>query len=499
MKKVILIITDGIGYSAKTEYNAFYSANKPTYNYLLNNVPYGMVSTSGLSVGLPEGQMGNSEVGHMTLGGGRIFYQDLVKISKSLETGEFKNLENFKKLIENNKTDRIHLIGLLSDGGVHSHDSHLFGIIENILAENKKAILHIITDGRDVSPTSSPIYLEQLLSKFQNEIKNNNIQIASISGRFYAMDRDKRWDRVESGFRAIVEGKNKTELSAIEYLKSRLLIGENDEFITPVSFNNYSGFENGDSVLFYNFRSDRMREIVSAIGSENFKHFERTHNPKNIFIAIMTNYSDEFNFPVLFNREQSQNFLSEYISKSGLRQFHTAETEKYAHVTFFFNGGVEELLTGETRYLVDSPKVKTYDEKPEMSADEVGNAVISAMNDNFDFIVVNFANGDMVGHTGIFEAGIKAVETVDRQLNKIIEHAKSKDYSIVLTSDHGNCEEMRDNDGNVLTNHTTGDVWCFVLDERVQKVKNGGLNNIAPTVLKLMGLEIPTEMSEPLI
>jgi 2,3-bisphosphoglycerate-independent phosphoglycerate mutase len=498
-KKAILIITDGIGYSSKKEWNAFYSANKPFYDYLLKNIPYGMVSTSGLSVGLPEGQMGNSEVGHMTLGGGRIFYQDLVKISKSLETGEFQNLKTYKNLIENSKSDRIHLIGLLSDGGVHSHISHLFGIIENLLKIDKKIYLHIITDGRDVSPISSPIYLEQLLNKFSNDFMNNNIKIASISGRFYTMDRDKRWDRIESGYRVIANGDSKSDLAPLEYLKWRIAIGENDEFITPVSFEDYNGFMENDGILFYNFRSDRMREIVSAIGLKNFQYFERKNYIENIFLITMTNYNDEFNFQTIFDREKSENFLSEYISKNNLKQFHIAETEKYAHVTFFFNGGTEEPFAGESRYLVPSPKVKTYDEKPEMSATEVCDEVIKAIHKNIDFIVVNFANGDMVGHTGVFEAGIKAVETVDKQLGRIFEESRKNNYSIVLTSDHGNCEEMRDDKGNILTNHTIGDVWCFVIDERVKTVQNGGLNHIAPTILKLIGLNIPTEMSKALI
>ena len=328
---------------------------------------------------------------------------------------------------------------------------------------------------------------------------NNNIKIASISGRFYTMDRDKRWDRIESGYRVIANGDSKSDLAPLEYLKWRIAIGENDEFITPVSFEDYNGFMKNDGILFYNFRSDRMREIVSAIGLKNFQYFERKNYIENIFLITMTNYNDEFNFQTIFDREKSENFLSEYISKNNLKQFHIAETEKYAHVTFFFNGGTEEPFAGESRYLVQSPKVKTYDEKPEMSATEVCDEVINAIHKNIDFIVVNFANGDMVGHTGVFEAGIKAVETVDKQLGKIFEESRKNNYSIVLTSDHGNCEEMRDDKGNILTNHTIGDVWCFVIDERVKTVQNGGLNNIAPTILKLIGLDIPTEMSNPLI
>jgi len=489
-KKAILVITDGIGYSNKTKYNAFYNANKPTYDRLFKETPYSLIETYGLSVGLPEGQMGNSEVGHMTIGSGRILYQDLVKISLALEKNEFQNNEEFKKLLNNSK--RLHLIGLMSDGGVHSHIEHMIGIAKLASKENKKVFLHLITDGRDVSPTSAKDYIDQI-----EKILDENISIATIGGRFYTMDRDNRWDRIKKGYLAIVEATPKTSLSPKEYIEESYKKDITDEFIEPTAFEGYEGFEDGDGVLTFNFRSDRMREIVTAIGDENFKEFDKKH--KKIYLVTMTEYDKNFPYPVLFKKEAPKNTLSEVIANNNLRQLHTAETEKYAHVTFFFNGGVEEPQKNESRVLIPSPKVKTYDEKPEMSANEVCDVVLKGMDNEYDFIVVNFANGDMVGHTGDFEAAKKAVECVDEQIGKILKKAKEKDYAVVLTSDHGNCEEMKDEEGNTLTNHTVGKVWCFIEADGIKEVKDGGLNNIAPTILKLMQLPIPKEMDEALI
>ncbi len=487
VNKTVLIITDGIGYNPDTYYNAFAAANKPTYDRLFAQVPYSLIKTYGMSVGLPEGQMGNSEVGHMTIGSGRVLYQDLVRISLALEDGSLRNNPVFKDLIENSK--RVHVVGLLSDGGVHSHIDH-FIKIANIVAEHKEVVLHPITDGRDVSPTSATEYLRRL----EKECKG---KIATVSGRFYTMDRDSRWDRIKKGYDAIARAVPKTELGVAEYIRSRYEKGETDEFIEPVAFKWYEGFKKGDAVLFVNFRSDRMREIVTAIGDEDFDRFERTALlPK---VVTIVEYDEKFEFPVMFEKIVPKNTLSEVISAAGLDQFHTAETEKYAHVTFFFNGGVEEPFVNETRVLIPSPDVRTYDEKPQMSAKEVCDAVLTAMEEGYEFIVVNFANGDMVGHTGNFEAAVKAVECVDEQLGRIVQKAKERDYSLVLTSDHGNCEKMRDEKGNILTNHTVGEVWCFVDAKGVESVKPGGLSNIAPTVLKIMGLEIPKEMDEPLV
>ncbi len=490
-KKTILIITDGIGYKEKSKANAFEAAKTPTYDYFFKTYPWTLIKTYGLSVGLPENQMGNSEVGHMTLGSGRVLYQDLVKITLALEDGSLEKNPKLLSLFE--KSNDIHIIGLMSDGGVHSHIDHIIGLAKIAKANNKKVWLHLLTDGRDVSPTSAPKYLEQI-----EAICDENIKIATIAGRYYTMDRDKRWERVKKGYDAIAFAKPKTNLSPKEYILQSYEKEITDEFIEPTAFKGYEGLHENDGIIIANFRSDRVREISAALGLEDFYEFERKDVRVNLL--TMTQYDETFPFPVLFEKEIPKNTLAEVISKAGLRQFHTAETEKYAHVTFFFNGGVEEPFENEARVLIPSPKVATYDLKPEMSAPEVGEAVRKAMDDEYDFIVVNFANGDMVGHTGNFEAAVKAVEAVDKEIGLIYQKAKEKGYNIVLTSDHGNCEEMVDENGNVLTNHTVGEVWAFVISPKVKKLKNGGgLNNIAPTVLELMELEKPKEMDESLI
>ena len=489
-KKTVLVITDGIGFCAKTEYNAFYHAKKPTYDKLFADTPHSLIDTFGLSVGLPEGQMGNSEVGHMSIGSGRVLYQDLVKISLALNENTLKDNKELQKLL--NSSPRIHLIGLLSDGGVHSHIDHFIGLAKIASEAGKKVFLHLITDGRDVSPTSAQRYIKIVESHL-----DKNITIATLGGRFYTMDRDNRWERIKRGYDAIVNAEPKTDFDPSGYIGHSYSLGETDEFIEPTAFKGYDGFKEGDGVLTINFRSDRMREIVTAIGEQNFEGFTKEHIDVNL--VTITEYDKSFTYPVLFKKSAPENTLSEVVSKAGLRHLHTAETEKYAHVTFFFNGGIDEPFENETRVLIPSPNVKTYDMQPEMSAPKVAQAVLDAMEDGYDFIVVNFANGDMVGHTGNFEAAIKAVECVDEQIGKILDMAKREDYAIVITSDHGNCEEMRDEDGNILTNHTVGKVWCFVEANGVEKVDNGGLNNIAPTVLKLMGLDIPKEMDHPLI
>ncbi len=490
-KKTILIITDGIGCKPESTCNAFKDAIKPTYDKLFEEAPRALISTHGLSVGLPKGQMGNSEVGHMTIGSGRILYQDLVKISLALEDGSIEENCALNETLE--KSDRVHLIGLLSDGGVHSHIEHTIGLAKLASCRGKKVFLHLITDGRDVSPTSAKSYVAQI-----EAICDETISIATVGGRFYTMDRDNRWERVEKGYNAIATATPSTELSVEQYIDECYAKNELDEFLEPVAFSGYGGMKEGDAVIMTNFRSDRAREITTALGSKTFTSFERTYNP--LHIATMTQYDASFEYPILFPKVAPKNTLAEVISHAGLRQLHTAETEKYAHVTFFMNGGIEEPYIGESRVLIPSPDVKTYDMKPEMSAPQVGEAVRTAMDESYDFIVVNFANGDMVGHTGNYDAACEAVNAVDKQLGLIIDKAKREGYNIVLTSDHGNCEEMKDSEGHILTNHTVGEVWCFVIAEGVSEVKEGcGLNNVAPTVLKLMGLDIPEEMDAPLI
>jgi len=413
-KKAILVITDGIGYSTKTESNAFYNAKKPTYDKLFRETPHSLIDTSGLSVGLPEGQMGNSEVGHMSIGSGRVLYQDLVKISLALSENRLESNPELQSLFK--KSDRLHLIGLMSDGGVHSHIDHFIGIAEIAAKNGKEVFLHLITDGRDVSPTSAQKYIKMI-----EKHTNDKIKIATISGRFYSMDRDNRWSRVQRGYEAMVEATPKSDFDPAGYIGHSYALGETDEFIEPAAFNDYDGMKDGDSVLTINFRSDRMREMVTALGSSDFSGFARKYVQLNI--ATITEYDKSFSYPVLFKKEPPKNTLAEVISREGLRQLHTAETEKYAHVTFFF----------------------------------------------------------------------------DEQLGLIIQKAKENDYALVITSDHGNCEEMKDDEGNVLTNHTVGKVWCFVEADGVTKVEAGGLNNIAPTVLKLMDIEVPSEMDHSLI
>lgn len=488
--KTLLIITDGIGHNSSNKNNAFYTAKKPTYDYLFENVPYSLIHTYGEYVGLPDMQMGNSEVGHMTIGSGRVLYQDLVKIHLAIKNDTLKDNEVLKNTIS--KSNNIHLLGLASDGGVHSHINHIIAMAKIAKNMGKKVFIHIITDGRDVAPNCAKTYINQIL-----EICDEDIKIATIAGRYYAMDRDNRWDRVKKAYDSITFANPKTQDDILSYIETSYKNEIFDEFIEPTSFEGYNGIEKNDGIIFCNFRSDRMREISSVFAKADFNEFDTFKGSLNF--ASMAQYDKNVFIPVLFPKDNPKNTLAEVISNAGLSQLHTAETEKYAHVTFFFNGGVEEPVLNESRVLIPSPQVATYDLKPEMSAPEVGSAVRTAMNNNIDFIVVNFANGDMVGHTGVFEAAIKAVEAVDFELGQIFELAKKQNYNIILTSDHGNCEMMKDNEGNILTNHTVGDVYCFVYSPKVKEVKTGSLNNIAPTVLKLMNLEIPKEMDEPLI
>ena len=484
-QKTILVITDGIGSNVSDKFNAFCAAKKPAYDYFFANLPNSLLKTSGLAVGLPDGQMGNSEVGHMTIGSGRILYQNLVKVDRAIENDELKNNEALKNLLKICK--KVHVIGLYSDGGVHSHLRHFDAIMQIAIDNGCEAYAHAITDGRDVSPTSGLEFIKHLDEKFG---------VSTICGRFYAMDRDKRWDRVQKAYEVIKNGANKTSQTPLEYMQNSYAGGVTDEFIEPVSFGEFDGIYKDDGIIFINFRNDRAREICSALSLPNFAEFERSENVENLI--TLTNYDDNFNFPVMFANDDITDTLSELVARAGLSQLHTAETEKYAHVTFFFNGGKEEPNLNESRILIPSPKVKTYDEKPEMSAFEVCDAVIKGIEGGEDFIVVNFANGDMVGHTGNYEAAIKAVEAVDECLGRIFNKAKENGYAYMQISDHGNCEAMRGENGEVLTNHTTFDVFCFVYANGVTKIKNGGLSNVAPTILKIMGLEIPSIMDKAL-
>lgn len=483
--KCVLVITDGIGHNPNTKFNAFANAKKPAFDYLFENAAVSYLKTSGEAVGLPEGQMGNSEVGHMTIGSGQILFQNLVKIDKAIQDNTLAKNQALLNLL--NKTKRVHIIGLYSDGGVHSHLNHFNEIAKICQNNGKEIILHPITDGRDVAPNSAINFISNLSQKYK---------IASISGRFYAMDRDKRWDRIEKYHKTITQNANLVNLSPSEYIQNSYKNEIFDEFLEPVSFYDFGGIKSDDGIIFINFRNDRAREICEALGSMEFDEFQRSVVCENLI--TMTKYDDKFKFDIMFEPENISNTLSQVISSNNLRQLHTAETEKYAHVTFFFNGGKEEPVANEIRVLIPSPKVATYDQKPQMSAKEVGEVVLKGINDGIDFIVVNFANGDMVGHTGDYEAAIKAVEAVDEAIFKIVKLSQEKGYNYIQISDHGNCEEMRDINGEILTNHTTYDVFCFVLANGVEKISNGGLSNVAPTILKIMGLEIPKSMNKAL-
>ncbi|CAA6808698.1 MAG: 2,3-bisphosphoglycerate-independent phosphoglycerate mutase (EC [uncultured Campylobacterales bacterium] len=485
-KKVILIVTDGIGYNNNHKFNAFENAKTPTYDYLFKNVANTLIGTSGQSVGLPDGQMGNSEVGHMSMGSGRVIYQNLVKINKAIKEDTLSSNPAYKKLLSTS-SDTIHLIGLFSDGGVHSHMNHIIELDKITKKTGKKVCVHIITDGRDTAVKESLKY-----------IKNNpNLNICTLGGRYYAMDRDNRWDRIQTAYEEIVNAKTKTDLSPEQYIEKSYEMDVTDEFINPISFDHYDGMNSNDGVIFVNFRNDRMRQFTQSLGLKNFDKFKRKFIKTNII--TMTQYDVRFPFDVMFAPEIITNTLAEVVSNEGLTQLHTAETEKYPHVTFYFNGGIEKPYKNEQRILIPSPNVKSYDLLPEMSAKEVCDAVLEGMNGAKDLIVVNFANGDMVGHTGNYEASVKAVEFIDTQIKRILDTSEKEDYSVVLTSDHGNCEEMVDEHGIKLTNHTLYDVFCFVKDKRVKFLNSGTLANVAPTVLELMGIETPEEMEKSLI
>lgn len=484
-KKAILVITDGIGFNPSSEFNAFNAAKKPTYEWLEKNAAKNLLKTSGLAVGLPDGQMGNSEVGHMTIGSGRILYQNLVKIDKAIESNSLKDNPALKALL--NRVKRVHIIGLYSDGGVHSHINHFDAICQICSQNGQEIYAHAITDGRDVSPKSGINFIKSLQDKFP---------IATISGRFYAMDRDKRWDRVKTAYKIIAQNDNIQSISPAEYMANSYSKDIFDEFIEPASFIDFGGIKKDDGIVFINFRNDRARQICTALAGAEFDEFERLEYCNNLI--TMTNYDDKFDFPIMFENDNIEDTLAEVIAKNGLRQLHTAETEKYAHVTFFFNGGKEDLVENEARVLIPSPKVKTYDEMPQMSAYEVAEAVIKGIENGTEFIVVNFANGDMVGHTGNYNAAVKAVEAVDECLGQILKKARQNGYSYMQISDHGNCEAMQSSDGELLTNHTTFDVFNYIVADGVNSIEYGGLSNVAPTILKLMDLEIPAVMDKPL-
>ena len=498
-KKVLVCILDGWGLGKNNSYNAVFRAKKKNFDYLTKKYGYLKLKASENDVGLPTGQFGNSEVGHTNIGAGRIILQDVMRISESFGNGEIKNKSAITNILE--KCKRIHIVGLVSEGGVHGHQDHLLDLIE-ILNRNKPNIyIHCILDGRDSSPVGGKENLRVLIKKIG---KRKNIKIASISGRFFAMDRDNRWERIEKAYKAIVEGagpKKRNHLSAIIDSYDKHIT---DEFFEPTNFDGYNGARDGDGFFITNYRADRVREILSSIFDDDFNHFERKKRPKFSNPTSMVEYSKRLKKKIkpIFESIQIKKTLGEVVSCFGLKQLRVAETEKYAHVTYFFNGGIEEKFYGEDRILIPSPRVKTYDMKPEMSAFEVRDCVIENIKKKkYDLIITNFANPDMVGHTGNIEATVKAIEAVDECIGKIFKQCKKNGYSLVLTSDHGNAENMFDEKKNmVCTTHSLNLVPFTICEKINYSIKTGKLADIAPTVLKLLGLEIPNVMKgKPLI
>lgn len=499
----MLIILDGFGLNPNTEGNAIESAKTPCFDRLYKEYPNTHVETSGMNVGLPEGQMGNSEVGHTNIGAGRIVYQELTRITKSVSDGDFFEKTEFINAIENCKinTSNLHIFGLLSDGGVHSHNTHLYALLE--LAKKQKfdrVFVHCFLDGRDTPPMSGKDYISEL----EEKIKEIGVgEIATVMGRYYAMDRDKRWERVKLAYDALVSGKGEAADNAVQAVEGSYKRDEHDEFVKPKIITRYGKpiktIKSNDSIIFFNFRPDRAREITRTFVDESFDGFERPKGFFPLFYVCMTEYDVTMpNVEVAFKPEHLNNTFGEYISELGYTQLRIAETEKYAHVTFFFNGGVEKTYPGEDRILIPSPKVATYDLKPAMSAFEVTDAVIKAIeSDKYDVIVMNYANPDMVGHTGIMEAAVKAVEVVDECVGKVIEVVLKKGGGLIITADHGNADQMIDYEtGEPFTAHTTRPAPFIVIGFGSKlKLKPGRLCDITPTMLDLMGLPKPPDMT----
>ncbi len=498
--KLLLMILDGVGLRDANNNNALKLANTPNLDSYFKEYPWTTLQAHGNAVGLPSGIMGNSEVGHLNIGAGRVVKQNLVKITDSLNSEKFENIPTFQNLLQylkkNNKP--IHLMGLLSDAGVHSDIKHLKKILL-ILKKNDihNVYLHAITDGRDTPPNSGKKYLENIIEFMKKE---NVGQLSTIIGRFYTMDRDNRWERVKIAYNALTKGDAITSTNPIQSMEEAYKNNITDEFITPIKIdtgNNSGLIQNGDAVLTFNFRADRMREISQALNFDDFDKFQT--KKMNLHFVTMTRYQEKFPFPVLFEKENLNNIFGEVISNSGLTQLRIAETEKYAHVTYFFNGGDEKEIKGESRILVPSPKVATYDLQPEMNASIVTDKLLDAINeDKHDVIILNFANGDMVGHTGILKAAIKALESLDVFIGKIVNLFLEKNGTVLITADHGNSEEMWDNVNNQAhTQHTLNPVPFIVINSNNKNAKlnsGGKLADIAPTMLKILNIEKPKEM-----
>ncbi|MDI3482070.1 MAG: 2,3-bisphosphoglycerate-independent phosphoglycerate mutase [Tepidanaerobacteraceae bacterium] len=502
-KPLMLMILDGWGINENAEGNAILKAKTPNYDKLMRHYPNTTLQASGLSVGLPEGQMGNSEVGHLNLGAGRVVYQEFTRISEDIRTGGFFKNPVLLKAMDNASKNgtSLHLMGLLSDGGVHSHIDHLLALLKMAKQQGlTRVYVHAFLDGRDVPPANAEIYIKRL----EKEIDELGIgEIATIAGRYYAMDRDKRWDRTEKAYNAIVLGegiKAKDALTALENSYSRQ---ETDEFVVPTVITDKEGnpkatVKEKDSVIFFNFRPDRARQLTHAFCNEDFEGFKRKSGFLKVYYVCMTQYDVKLkNAQVAYKPQSLEKIFAEVISKKGLKQLRIAETEKYAHVTFFFNGGVEKSHPGEDRILIPSPKVATYDLKPEMSAYEVTDKVIEKIGEElYDVIILNYANSDMVGHTGIFEAAVKAVEAVDECIGKVVEAIRAKGGTVIITADHGNAEQMVDYDtGEPHTAHTSNPVPFILVSDRPYRLHPGKLADVAPTMLELLGIEKPEEMT----
>jgi 2,3-bisphosphoglycerate-independent phosphoglycerate mutase len=486
---------DGFGMEGPSAGNAVVNASTPNLDRIFSQCPGSRLSASGLDVGLPQGQMGNSEVGHTNIGAGRVVFQDLPHISRDIETGVFFENPAYLEAMDNCREwgSALHLMGLLSDGGVHSHITHLFALLRMAQDQGlKKVFVHCFLDGRDVPPSSGKSYVEQLQAKMQ---QLGIGQIASVMGRYYAMDRDKRWDRLQKAYDAIVCGQAPFAADAAEAVQASYDAGVTDEFMVPVVCAKDAQVRDNDSVIFFNFRPDRAREITRCLVDEDFTDVERKTGFIPVDFVCTTEYDATMpNVSVAYPRQKLTNIFGEYISNLGLTQLRIAETEKYAHVTFFFNGGVEQVFPGEDRCLINSPKVATYDLQPEMSAFEVTEeAVKRILSGSYDVIILNFANCDMVGHTGVYEAACKAVSTVDECVGKVVEATSKMGGVSLITADHGNAERMVDTDGSPFTAHTTNLVPFYIVGANVT-LRDGRLCDIAPTMLDLMGLEKPAEM-----
>ena len=492
MKPILLCILDGVGIREEIKGNAFKMAKKPNFDFLWNNYPHSLLEASGELVGLPEGQMGNSEVGHMNIGAGRIVYQPLQLINEKIKNHDFFENTKFKEIFEhvNNNNSNLHLFGLLSDGGIHSHINHLLALIDNALENNVKNIyLHMFLDGRDTLPNSALKYLDILNEKIKN---HTNVKLATIAGRFYAMDRDNRWERVKLAYDAIVNGIGIEKDNYKDAIESSYANNELDEFVKPTIFDKNGIVKENDGLILFNFRPDRGRELFSALTNPNFNGFEREFI-NNLKLVTMMPLSNEVISKPAFVNQQLDNTLGEYLANNKLKQLRIAETEKYAHVTYFFDGGVEKELEGCKRELIPSPKVATYDLKPEMSAKEITEKLLNEI-EKYDVIILNFANGDMVGHTGVIDAAIKAVETVDSCLGKIMKKINQIGGTLIVTADHGNCDWMLDEEGNIITSHSTYPV-PFIINNKNLELKDGKLADIAPTIIELLDLPKPLEMT----